>query len=200
MDSNSSKFFTHRRFNNALTVLIVLMAFYMIAWPFLPQATWWVKHNVVKSKPPTTQSLVAQNTRSNGPPEQNTLIIPELSLYEQIREGKTIAAANKGVWRLPNTDTPDKGGNTVIVGHRFTYAGLAVFYNLDKLKQADKITIYWDKTPYIYQISSIKVVDPSDISVEAHSMNNMLTLYTCTPLWSTKNRLVIQADFIGNTL
>lgn len=200
MNEDPSKFLTLRRFNNALSALLVLLAFYMIAWPFLPQVAWWVKHDVVKTKPTTTNDLIVKNTNNTGPPEQNTLVIPDLSLYEQIHEGRTIAAANKGVWRLPNTSTPDKGGNTVIVGHRFTYAGLAVFYNLDKLKQNERITIYWNKMPYVYQISAIKVVDPSDLSVEAHSMNNMLTLYTCTPLWSTRNRLVIQADFIGNKI
>ena len=176
----------------------MLLALYMIAWPLLPGFSWWVKHDVVKAKPPTTKALVVAHTSSNGPPQQNTLVIPALNLYEQIHEGKTIAAANHGVWRLPMTSTPDRGGNTVIVGHRFTYAGLAVFYNLDKLKQADQITIYWGKTPYLYQISSIKVVDPSDTSIERPSDKKILTLYTCTPLWSTKNRLVIQANFIGN--
>ena len=120
-----------------------------------------------------------------------------LGMEETINEGNSIATLRKGVWRLPHTSTPDKGGNTVLVGHRFTYSGQAVFYHLDKVKQGDRITIVWKGKLYSYEVKTIKVVPPTEVSVEANTKEPMLTIYTCTPLLTAKDRLVIQATPIG---
>ena len=115
-------------------------------------------------------------------------------MKETIHEGDK-RALRLGVWRRPNTSTPDGGGNTVIVGHRFTYAaGAAVFYNLDKIQVNDPITLTWHGRAYIYKVTETKVVDPGELSVEAATQEPRLTLYTCTPLWTSKSRLVIVAE------
>jgi sortase A len=102
-----------------------------------------------------------------------------------------------GVWHLPYTSTPDKGGNTVLVGHRFTYAGPAVFYHLDKVQVGDDVTMQWQNKTYTYTVTEVKVVPPTETSVEANTKDPQLTIYTCTPLWTAKNRLVIVAKPVG---
>jgi LPXTG-site transpeptidase (sortase) family protein len=38
-----------------------------------------------------------------------------------------------------------------------------------------------------------KIVDPSAVEIEAPTTQKQLTLYTCTPIWTAKERLVIIA-------
>lgn len=119
-----------------------------------------------------------------------------MGLRETINTGPTIRELRKGVWLIPKTSTPDKASNTVMAGHRFTYAGPAVFYFLDKVQLDDMITIDWQSKEYTYKVSTIKEVPPTAVEIQNPSEKPMLTLYTCTPLWSAKNRLVVQAMLV----
>ena len=66
-------------------------------------------------------------------------------LDQPILEGRdTYAVLNHGILRWPASSTPDKGGNTVLIGHRFTYSHpQGVFYYLDKVKVGDKLSVAW---------------------------------------------------------
>jgi sortase A len=177
-----------RQINNFLSVIVIMLALYIFVWPLLPQFMWWVKHDA------PVVSYSASNTIPSEPvPAENTLLIPKLDLRQPINEGNSLAAANHGTWRRPQTATPSETNNTVIVGHRFTYKGASVFYHLDKLTIGDKIVVYWEGQAYHYEVIATKIVPPSDGSVEASTNQKLLTLYTCTPLWTAENRLVIIA-------
>jgi sortase A len=176
-----------RQFNNFLSVIVVLLAVFIIVMPFLPQLLWWLRHDapVVSSAP--------SNSIQESVPAENTLVIPKIDLKLQILEGEHINTADKGLWRRPQSAVPSSVGNTVIVGHRFTYQGKSHFYHLDKLNIGDVIQVYWEGQSYRYKVASKAVVPPTETSVEAPADRRQLTLYTCTPLWSAKDRLVIQA-------
>jgi LPXTG-site transpeptidase (sortase) family protein len=102
-------------------------------------------------------------------------------------------ALHFGVWHLPGTGNPATGGNTVLAGHRFTYHDPAVFYHLDKVKTGDPIIMYWNHKKYTYKVTTILTVPPTEVSVQAPTKEPLLTIYTCTPLWTSKYRLVLQA-------
>jgi sortase A len=186
---------TLRRFNNFLTVLVVVLSLYIILLPLLPAISWWTKHQapVISSKP-----SVATPAPSSSAPDQ-TLIIPSLGLQEAIHEGRTEATLRYGVWKLPQSSTPDKGGNTVVAGHRYTYSGSGVFYHLDKVNNGDAIYVYWQHHRYRYKVDQVEVVPPTDLSVQAPTVDSELTVYTCTPLWSFKDRLVVRAKLVETT-
>src|SRR5262245_57098076 len=122
-----------RLFNNFLTIVVALVAIYILVAPYLPDFSWWVKHNspvkaVVHpqaSSPPAEPVPPAQQESIQG----DALFIPRLDMSQRVYGGGR-SSLSKGVWKLPYTSTPDKGGNTVLVGHRFTYAGPAVLYHL----------------------------------------------------------------------
>jgi len=81
-----------------------------------------------------------------------------------------------------------------MVGHRFQYTtGPNTFYLLDKLSIGDEISVYWNKIKYRYSVSHISIVEPTQLEIEAATDYPILTLYTCTPLWTAKNRLVVVA-------
>ena len=91
--------------------------------------------------------------------------------------------------------TPDRGGNTVLIGHRFTYTTpRGVFYYLNKVKLNDEIGLWWNNKEYLYRVSGIKEVKPTDTAVENATTQPQLTLFTCTPLWLPKDRLVVVAQ------
>jgi LPXTG-site transpeptidase (sortase) family protein len=183
-----------RFFNNCLTVVVATFAIYIMAAPFLPQIGWWVKHDSpIKTIMPHRQSP-ATLPASQQVVDGDKLFIPRLEMDQAIYGGSKVSLS-KGVWHVPHTSTPDKGGNTVLVGHRFTYKDPtgAVFYHLDKVQTNDPITVHWQGKIYQYKVSEIKVVPATELSVEDNTKEPQLTIYTCTPLWSVKNRLVVIA-------
>lgn len=184
------KAFNLRNLNILLGVIIVMLATYIIIWPFLPNFSWWIKH----SAPVISKPVITKVSAEDEIPKDNTLVIPKLAMREIVHEGQDISALRKGVWRIPSSSTPDNGGNTILAGHRFTYDGQAVFYNLDKVSAGDNITVYWQGKRYDYKVKMINEVPPTDENLIAPTNDPTLTIYTCTPLWSAKNRLVITAE------
>jgi LPXTG-site transpeptidase (sortase) family protein len=126
---------------------------------------------------------------------QNTLIIPTIALSQPLHEGTdTYKELVQGVWHWPYGSSPDKGSNTVLIGHRFTYTNpRGVFYSLDKVHTGDEIGVAWKNKMYLYRVAETKVVSPGDVAIEAPTQRPTLTLYTCTPLWWPTDRLVIIA-------
>jgi LPXTG-site transpeptidase (sortase) family protein len=179
-----------------LIISIFLIGVFLITYPLLPKISFEVKKAKGFNHQPYTVAVVNnQAIADSNMPSDNRLVIPSIGLDSPILEGQNESTVNGGVWRRPNGSEPSVGGNTVMVGHRFRYFGDAsqVFYNLDKVNINDQIIVFWDKQAYKYQVQDISIVSPNNSSVEAGSSKAKLTLYTCTPIWTSKNRLVITA-------
>lgn len=177
-----------RKINRLLLAAIILINAYIVLTPFLPQAAYQVKQ--VFTEP---QKIDTPEARAVIPRDSDHLLIPKIDLDQKIWFGDSEWLVNKGVWHIPDSSTPDKGSNTVLVGHRFTYKDPAVFYHLDKLAIDDPIIAVVDGKLYTYKVTEKKIVNPTDVWVEDATEDTRLTLYTCDPIWSTRNRLVIVA-------
>lgn len=188
-----------KKTNNLLLALIILLNVYVIAGPILPALLFrWQSHS-------GRQQQLQREIRgalSKPPPSQshqlNSIIIPRMLLNQPIYEG-TIAnqykTLDKGIWRWPNSSTPAQGGNTVLIGHRFTYTKpQGVFYFLNKIKLGDEMAVIWNDKAYAYKVISINQVPPNDTAIENNTPYSELTLFTCTPLWLPKDRLVVVAS------
>lgn len=181
-----------RQLNLLLGLVLFVLASYIIIWPFMPAVSWWASHSL-----PVISTGVSTKVDVTQPiPNENTLFIPSLGLTEKIHEGSSVNTVHRGVWRIPASSTPEKASNTVLVGHRFTYDGASVFYNLDKVNVGHEIAVYWQGKQYIYIVEQTKIVPPTAIEVEAPTNTPTLTLYTCAPLLTAKNRLVIVARLV----
>lgn len=183
-----------RRLNQLLSIVVVSLALYVIIVPLLPQLTFKL-NDTLNIQPPLVEAGAGADKSSY--PSINTLVIPSINLQQQVHDGPSEAVLMRGLWHRPHTSSPDNDSNTVIAGHRFTYSDPGVFYHLDKVKQADEIILYWNKEKYVYKVDTIKEVPPTEVEIEEPSKEPTLTLYTCTPLWTSKNRLVVQASLIG---
>jgi sortase A len=114
-------------------------------------------------------------------------------------EGVGKADLKKGPGHYPGTDLPGQLGNVVISGHRTTYG--APFNRLNELHSRDAIVIETRTGWFTYRVERIFVVKPTHVGVTYHvpdrpgvtPTRRLLTLTTCHPKYSAKQRLVVQA-------
>ncbi len=187
---------TLRKFNNVLSALVIGLGLYIALSPFLPQIAYLLRDKSPTVSAPYSGSLAESigSTASAQTPTDNRIVIPSIQINEPIVESNTINSIEKGgTWRRPNTSTPNKDGNSVIIGHRFFGSDVSTFYHLDKVKVGEKLAVYWEGVEILYEVSEVKVVDATAIEIEAPTKDKQLTLYTCHPIWTAKQRLVVIA-------
>jgi sortase A len=121
------------------------------------------------------------------------LFIDSINVEGKIFQGVDSHTMDKGFWHFPASVYPGQKGNSVIISHRYLNIPPAkdTFYNLDKVKKGDSISITQSDNTYNYIVSEIKVVEKNDISVIQNSLDHQITLITCTPLWTSHQRLVV---------
>lgn len=129
--------------------------------------------------------------------EGNWIVIPKMGVDAAIYEGSE-SVLNKGVWHLPRTSTPDKGSNTVISAHRWLYKppDPRTFFNIDKIAVGDAIYLRWDNVDYNYKVVSTEIITPDRVDILKPTDKPLLTLFSCTPLYSTSHRLVVKAELV----
>lgn len=206
LKAKTSKFSKTKAFKISIFVsrlLLFILGLYLIIMPLAPELSYYFRQltgNVQYERQKSHFGMGVGEDNQNKPsekniPKQNWLYIPAVDINVQVVEGKTEDALNHGAWRRPKSSTPEKGGNTVITGHRFKYLPPSnlTFYHLDKIRKGDEIIVYWKGKEYDYVVTKIFEVKPTQIEVEKNTKNPQLTLYTCTPLWTAARRLVIVA-------
>lgn len=126
------------------------------------------------------------------------LVIAGVNINMPVFLGQTEKTLNKGGWLFPTTSRPELGGNSVIFGHRYMYRPPKsnTFWNLDKVKIGDEIFLTWQGKEYKYKVFETKIIEPTDLSVIQPTADSRLTVITCTPLFSTKQRLVVVGSLV----
>ena len=138
------------------------------------------------------------------------LIIPKLNVDVPIHFGlqlsEVMSAMNSGVahYRIAGASAyPGEIGNTVITGHSAgdVYSSNPykyIFSGLERLEEGDLIYVNYQSVRYTYQVTSKKVVEPTDVAALVVDTDvPMLTLVTCTPLGTSRYRLLVFADQIS---
>lgn len=186
-----------------ISPILFILGLYLVIYPFWPSIQYklWPPHqeNAVTAPLdsqitiPIAPAPIVHKAVDGG----NKIIIPKIGVDMKMIEGtnETIAL-NQGAWRMPQTSTPDQGGNTVITAHRFKYKPPSekTFYLLDKLVVGDAVTVNWQGYEYNYKVTGTKIVEPSAVEVLDNTENPQITLITCTPLFTTKQRLIVIAE------
>ena len=125
------------------------------------------------------------------------IIIPDLDVDVVVVEGTTASALRAGAGHYPETPLPCEIGNVAIAGHRTTYG--RPFHSLEQLELGDEITLETPIGPCTYQVTTEPfVVRPNQTEVVANTPTQaMLTLTTCHPKGSARQRLVVQAELVS---
>lgn len=119
------------------------------------------------------------------------LTFPTLDTEWVVVEGVGVEELKLGPGHAPWTPLPGTEGNATISGHRTTYG--APFHDLHLLEEGDAI-IFEDTT---YTVTETLIVTPEDVWVtEDRGEGKHLTLTTCHPIGSARERLIIFAEVI----
>lgn len=149
------------------------------------------------SVPPaeTTRPIVV----ANGDPVA-IIEIPTIGVSKYVVAGVDTADLKKGPGHYPNTPMPGELGNVAIAGHRTTYG--EPFRRLDELTVGDPI-ILTDLLgrAFTYRVTKQTIVSPQDSWVvdTVDPTRATLTLTTCHPEFSARQRLVVMADLDTRT-
>lgn len=187
---------THRNVNHVLTILVITLAIFILIAPFLGQLDWLMNGPSKTPEPQFVTNYKKDNTAQDSTtPPGKYLYIPSIGASAEVLEGSAASTVDKGLWHRPASAEPGDTGNTVIVGHRFSYNPRLQqpLYQLDKVSVGDSIFVQWNDKVIEYAVTDKKVVKATEIRVEAPTKDAQLTLYTCTPLWNPVDRLVVVA-------
>jgi sortase A len=110
-------------------------------------------------------------------------------------EGVQLRNLKNGAGHMPHTPLPGMPGNAVISGHRTTYG--APFHELDELNPGDTIEVDTAVGTHIYEVREVIIVRPTELWVTEPRDGAWLTLTTCHPKFSARQRLTVFAELVG---
>lgn len=151
-------------------------------------------------------------TVTEAPSPDPKLIIPKLNVNVPIAFGisndetTVMNAMNHGVaqFAIPGANAlPGQVGNLVITGHSAgdIYSNNQykfIFSGLERLVENDLIYVNHNSVRYTYAITRKETVEPSNVAALVYPTTKpVLTLITCTPLGTSRYRLLVTAEQIN---
>lgn len=151
-------------------------------------------------------------TVTEAPGPDPRLIIPKINVDVPVAfgisndEATVMDAMNRGVaqFSIPGANAmPGQIGNLVITGHSAgdIYSNNQykfIFSGLERLVEGDTIYINYQSVRYTYSVIKKQTVEPSNVGALVYSTARpMLTLITCTPLGTSRYRLLVTAEQIS---
>ncbi|MBR3269725.1 sortase [Candidatus Saccharibacteria bacterium] len=138
------------------------------------------------------------------------LIIPKLNIDVPINFNIALSdvmeAMNHGVahYRINGASAfPGEIGNFVITGHSAgdVYSSNPykyIFSGLERLEDGDLIYVNYNSVRYTYKVTGKQVIEPSNVAaLMIQTDRPMITLVTCTPLGSSRYRLLVSGEQIS---
>lgn len=130
------------------------------------------------------------------------LVIPKLGVDTVVVSGTSDEALAAGAGHYTQTPLPGSPGNVAIAGHRTTYG--KPFADLDRLEPGDRVELQTPVGSYVYEMippfdghANPWVIEPTDWSVIAATDEPTLTLTTCHPKRSDRQRLVARLALVA---
>lgn len=134
-------------------------------------------------------------TQRNDPPLA-VISIDRLDLKVPVYDGTDEVNLNRGTGRIKGTAWIDSPGNLGIAGHRDGF-----FRVLKDIELGDSIEMLTHKGNSEFVVSSITIVDPTDVSVLAPTDHSSITLVTCYPFYfvgHAPKRFIVKGDLLSN--
>ncbi len=124
---------------------------------------------------------------------------PDDRFAKVVVEGTSVADLKRGPGRIVESDQPGELGNLVISGHRTTYG--APFADLDQLEPGDAVVVETRDAWFTYAVTGTRIVLPTAVEVTlpvpgqpgVEPTESILTLTTCHPRYSARQRMVVHA-------
>jgi sortase A len=127
-----------------------------------------------------------------GPDAFAMLSVPSAGITVPVFEGADDRNLNAGVAWIEGTDKPGfDDGNTGIAGHRDGF-----FRGLQKVQIGEPISLMAGGEEFVYRISDISIVEPTNVETLLPQQEEIITLVTCYPFYfvgHAPQRYVVQA-------
>lgn len=133
------------------------------------------------------------------------LYLPRLSGARPlvVVEGVAVPDLKQGPGHLPGSAQPGEVGNMVLSGHRTTYG--APFGDVGELVPGDAVVVETRAAWFTYRMTDRHVVAPTAVAVTqpvpgrpgVSPTDRLLTLTTCNPKYSARQRLIVDAVLAG---
>ncbi len=186
-----------RRGLSVSSVLLVLVAVGLLGYPvFTNLYESWLQGRLGRQLASAEHAERYRNRTLEDGDALTDIKIPKLGVDTTVVEGTSSRALRAGAGHYPRTPLPCESGNVAIAGHRTTYG--KPFADVDRLGVGDTIVLETPVGSCTYRVSRQPfVTHPRDWSVVAGTPGaSTLTLTTCHPKGSARQRLVVQASLV----
>jgi sortase A len=190
--------FSARRFARGAGTLLLLAGFLVVLFPFMTEAYGRHRQQVLRED---FESKAVQASKGTAPQKGAQadwdslpfrLVIPQIWVDAVVKEGVNGKSLATGPVHYPGTALPGGKGNCVVFGHRTTYG--SPFHWLDRLKPGDGIAAQTLNGWIWYVVEEVKIIPESDLGQAIFwPTDTRLSLFTCNPLFSARERLVVVA-------
>ena len=199
-----------RRALSLLSLLLFLVGAGMFAYPFVTDI---YAEQVIQSgldehfESEEFREAYTAGTLKAGDP-LTRIHIPKVGVDAVVVNGTSPSALRAGAGHYPNTPLPGAVGNVGIAGHRTTYG--KPFNRIDELLVGDEIRLDTPIATHIYRVvappagvatpcgagKGCWVTHPADWSVVAPLEGSFLTLTSCHPKGSARQRIILRAELV----
>ena len=126
-----------------------------------------------------------------------TISIPAIGLHAVVREGVSQRVLDLGPGHYPGSGLPGDRRAVAIAGHRVTHA--RPFLRINELKRGQRIMLMRRSHRFVYRVSAMRVVDPTDVwPIRMRPTVQRLVLTACHPPHGDRKRLVVFAKLVGD--
>ena len=138
----------------------------------------------------------AEATTAEGEAPRAVLNIDHLDIRVPVYNGASDLNLNRGVARIIGTGQVGAEGNLGIAGHRDSF-----FRPLKDIEIGDEFTLETLQGTQAFRVSSIEIVDPSELRVLAPTDTPTVTLVTCYPFYYVGNapqRFIVKGEVLNH--
>ena len=198
----------HRRFIPIIAGITVVLVILFLQYNRLIFAP--IMAYVSPGNAPATEIEALDPTITQAVSSDPRLIIPKLNVDVPINFdvplSGVMSAMNHGVahYRISGASAyPGEAGNFVITGHSAgdVYSSNPykyIFSGLERMQEGDLIYVNYNFVRYTYKVTGKQVIEPTNVEALVVQTNKpLITLVTCTPLGTSRYRLLIQGEQIS---
>ena len=202
---------TGRRVLSLLSTMLFLAGAAIFAYPFFTDVyTTQLVQRPLADQFESAEIVQRYTSRTITAGEPLTrIVMPALGVDTVVVEGTSPAALRAGAGHYPATPLPGEVGNVAIAGHRTTYG--KPFNRLDELHVGDTVQLVTPLEVHTYRVAPAPegsgnvcptgacwIVAPTQWEVVGPTAGPALTLTTCHPKGSARQRLIIRAELIDS--
>ena len=188
-----------------LTVALVILFLQYNRLIFAPIMAYMSPGNVPASEIEALDPTITQTVSADP-----RLIIPKLNVDVPVRYNVPLSgimqAMNNGVahYRIAGASAyPGEIGNFILTGHSAgdVYSSNPykyIFSGLERLEHGDLIYVNYNSVRYTYRVIKKEVVEPTNVAaLVVQTDKPLITLVTCTPLGTSRYRLLVTGEQIS---